>query len=84
MLDQPLPAEVGLLVTGSSGYVVAPYSSLRDKLKAKLVTGAPIENLMIERALIHRKDRPLARAVQEFLTLLRPKIARAAKRGISG
>jgi LysR family nitrogen assimilation transcriptional regulator len=72
------------LVTASAGYVVAPYSSLRDKLKAKLVSGAPIENLTIERALIRRKDRPPTRAVQEFLTLLRPEIARAAKAGISG
>jgi LysR family transcriptional regulator, nitrogen assimilation regulatory protein len=72
------------LVTASAGYVVAPYSSLRDKLKAKLVSGAPIENLTIERALIRRKDRPLTRAVQEFLTLLRPEIARAGRRSIAG
>jgi DNA-binding transcriptional LysR family regulator len=72
------------LVTAGAGYAIAPYFSLRDKLAAKRVSGAPIESLAIERALIRRKDRPLTRAVQEFLTLLRPEIARAGKRGIAG
>jgi DNA-binding transcriptional LysR family regulator len=72
------------LVTAGAGYAIAPYFSLRDKLEAKRVSGAPIESLAIERALIRRKDRPLTRAVQEFLTLLRPEIARAGKRGIAG
>jgi LysR family nitrogen assimilation transcriptional regulator len=70
------------LVTAGAGYAVAPYFSLRDELKARLVSGAPIESLAIERALVRRKDRPLTRAVQEFLTLLRPEIARAGKQGL--
>ena len=52
--------------------------------EAKRVSGAPIASLAIERALIRRKDRPLTRAVQEFLAFLRPEIARAGKRGIAG
>ena len=70
------------LVTAGAGYAVAPYFSLRDEFKAGLVSGAPIESLAIERALVRRKDRPLTRAVQEFLTLLRPEIARTGKGGV--
>ena len=69
------------LVKDGAGYVTAPYFSLIDNLKAGNVSGAPIEGLAIERSLIRRKDRPVTRAMKEFLTLLAPEIRRLSKLG---
>lgn len=38
------------------------------------MSGAPIEDLKIERALIRRTDRPLTGAMQAFLAILREEI----------
>jgi hypothetical protein len=48
-------------------------------LQAGRISGAPIGGLAIKRALLRRKDRPLTRAMQEFISLLEPEIQRLRK-----
>ncbi len=64
------------LVLRGVGYTVAPYSALAACLKDGLMSGAPIKDFLIERALIRRNDRPLSRAMAEFGALLHTEAAR--------
>jgi LysR family nitrogen assimilation transcriptional regulator len=71
------------LVKDGTGYVTAPFFSHIDSLQAGRLRGAPIEGLAIERSLIRRKDRPLTRAMGEFINLLQPEIRRLSRLGSS-
>jgi LysR family transcriptional regulator, nitrogen assimilation regulatory protein len=53
------------------GFTVAPYSAHADLLKQRRISGERIAKLSVERFLIRRSDRPITRASEEFLRLLR-------------
>lgn len=67
------------LVQDGAGYVTAPFFSHVEGLKAGRLRGAPIEGLGIKRSLIRRKDRPVTRAMSEFISLLQPEIRRLSR-----
>jgi LysR family nitrogen assimilation transcriptional regulator len=54
------------LVLRGAGYTVAPYSALAAYVESSVMSGVAIRDFLIERALIHRSDRPIRRAAQEF------------------
>jgi LysR family transcriptional regulator, nitrogen assimilation regulatory protein len=62
-----------------AGYVTGPFYSHIDSLKAGRMRGAPIKGLAIERSLIRRRDRPVTRAMSEFINMLRPEIRRLSR-----
>lgn len=74
------------LVRKGVGYTVAPYSSYKTSLKDHSLSGAPIEDLAIERSFIRRIDRPVTGAMQAFLTLFQetfPELTLALAHGLA-
>ena len=67
------------LVNDGAGYVTAPFFSHVDGLKAGRLRGTPIEGLGIKRSLIRRRERPVTRAMGEFMNLLQPEIRRLSR-----
>ncbi|HTK14282.1 MAG TPA: LysR family transcriptional regulator [Xanthobacteraceae bacterium] len=63
------------LMEAGFGFTVAPYSAHAELFKQKRVWGERIARLSVERFLIRRSDRPVSRAAQEFLRLLRDNLA---------
>lgn len=68
------------LVKDGAGYATGPFLSHADSLKAGRMRGAPIKGLVIRRSLIRRNDRPVTRAMSEFINLLQPEIRRLSRR----
>jgi LysR family nitrogen assimilation transcriptional regulator len=58
------------LVLRGVGYTVAPYSALAACVDSGAMSGAPIRDFLIQRALIHRSDRPISRAMHEFSRMI--------------
>lgn len=67
-------AVVHNLVQKGIGYTAAPFSSHQDSIKAGLMSGGPIADLVIQRSLVRRSDRPITRAMQAFLIVLQDQI----------
>jgi DNA-binding transcriptional LysR family regulator len=64
------------LILMGLGFFVAPRSALEPEIAEGILSGGPIAGLGIARGLIRRTDRPMRRAVQEFLALLEGEAAR--------
>ncbi len=62
------------LVHKGLGYTAAPFSSHQNSIESGAMSGAPIEDLRIERSLVRRSDRPLTGAMQAFLAILEDEI----------
>lgn len=65
------------LLRSGSGYAAAPYFTFIEKVKSRQLGGSPIDQLAIDRSLIRRRDRPLTKAIKEFLKLLHKELDRA-------
>lgn len=75
------------LVHQGLGYTAAPFSSHQNSIESGAMSGAPIEDLRIQRSLIRRSDRPLTGAMQAFLAILEQEIEavrRSLRRGLKG
>lgn len=73
------------LVRKGRGYTAAPYTSHEPLLKDGSMSGAPIEDLIIERSFVRRSDRPVTGAMQAFLSILRrevPELDRSLMRSL--
>ena len=64
------------LILMGLGFFVAPRSALEAELNEGILSGGPIAGLGIARGLIRRTDRPMRRAVQEFLALIEAEAGR--------
>jgi LysR family nitrogen assimilation transcriptional regulator len=58
------------LMQGGFGYTAAPYSAHEELYKRGKVWGARIPNLVVERMLVRRLDRPISLATDLFIRLL--------------
>jgi LysR family nitrogen assimilation transcriptional regulator len=60
-------------------FTIAPYLTFEHQLRTRELSGRPLRRLTVERVLIRRSDRPANKAINLFVSLLRPEIENACK-----